>query len=632
MNIKRIFILIPSLLSILKIGNCQVEIPSNIVFFGDVNGITSDSIGNTYFSGSFESISSLNINYLGIFDKYDNANFKTIKINGAIKSCTPDDASGWFICGEFTNINNISKNHIAHINENGTLDTGWNANVNFKPTIIKKSKDRLIIAGEGLAILSKDGSQIKYLPVTKGEIQTIDFDNSNIYAGGNFENIDHTKISKLAKLKLSGELDKKWCFNINGNINVVTLYSKHLYIGGGIKSINNLNINSLARIKKNGKIDSKWKILISGEITDLKIRYDDIYIVGSFTHADKSLQIAKLNMKGEFEDFKDLEFGGTSKIRLENDHIYVLHKLMKERVMRLNYNGEIDSTWRFIFNNNINCLEFNKNYLLIGGDFSSVSPEENGYFVKLYPNLTIDNNWKAYERIQFFDLLASGNYIYSSTPFKGLVRQFLNGQNDDSFSSLDGLGFKIINEDSFIYCELTSSLVKANLYGKKIFSIPAYSFDLNNKNIFIFYRKSMYDSTSIIKLNKNGIVDSSWKYTIKEGIGKIKILNNYIYFTKVLNECEDITKLSRISLSGKYDIDWEKSIPENILTFFTNTFIYYYSNHSLQRFDKEGKPDPDFLIKTEEALNVIYQEKNLLFVGCNLPENNTILKVFKLNK
>ena len=52
------------------------------------------------------------------------------RVNGEIRACLPDGSGGWFIGGNFTQVASYTRNRIAHILSDYTVDAAWDPNAN----------------------------------------------------------------------------------------------------------------------------------------------------------------------------------------------------------------------------------------------------------------------------------------------------------------------------------------------------------------------------------------------------------------------------------------------------------------------------------------------------------------------
>jgi hypothetical protein len=52
------------------------------------------------------------------------------RVNLEVRAAAPDGSGEWYIGGDFTLVQGIERNRIAHILSDGTLDPSWNPNAN----------------------------------------------------------------------------------------------------------------------------------------------------------------------------------------------------------------------------------------------------------------------------------------------------------------------------------------------------------------------------------------------------------------------------------------------------------------------------------------------------------------------
>ena len=107
------------------------------------------------------------------------------RVNGRVEACIPDGSGGWIIGGRFSEVGKYTRNHIAHINSDATVDESWDPNANNTVYAIA------IIGGD-------------------------------IYVGGDFTSIGGQIRNRIAKLYISDDkADPSWNPNANGWINSI---------------------------------------------------------------------------------------------------------------------------------------------------------------------------------------------------------------------------------------------------------------------------------------------------------------------------------------------------------------------------------------------------------------------------
>lgn len=131
---------------------------------------TSITHGNTtYIGGGFGLVGQ----YTGYSVAYNAASGTPEKpypiVDNTVRAAVSDGSGGWFIGGDFTVVGRTTRNHIAHINVDGSLDTSWNPNADQAVYSLALSPDR-----------------------------------NYLYVGGDFANIGGAARSRIAKLSASG--------------------------------------------------------------------------------------------------------------------------------------------------------------------------------------------------------------------------------------------------------------------------------------------------------------------------------------------------------------------------------------------------------------------------------------------
>jgi hypothetical protein len=65
----------------------------------------------------------------------------------SVEVAIPDGNGGWYIGGNFTQVAGVTRNRIAHINPDGTLDMTWNPNANNGIRVLVLSGSDLYVGG-----------------------------------------------------------------------------------------------------------------------------------------------------------------------------------------------------------------------------------------------------------------------------------------------------------------------------------------------------------------------------------------------------------------------------------------------------------------------------------------------------
>ena len=94
-------------------------------------------------------------------------------INGTVRAVVPDGAGGWYIGGEFTEVQGQSRPYLAHLLADGRLDPTW-------------------------------------APAANGWVYALGFDGTTVYAGGTFTLIDGLPRNRLGSIDASSGTVTPW--------------------------------------------------------------------------------------------------------------------------------------------------------------------------------------------------------------------------------------------------------------------------------------------------------------------------------------------------------------------------------------------------------------------------------------
>ena len=253
-----------------------------------------------------------------------NINAITIQSNGKI-----------LIGGDFTTYNGISRARIARLNNDGSLDTSFDPGDGVDSSIYSmaiQSDEKILISGyfssydgtsrNGIARINSDGTlDTSFDPgdgidVSSSEIfSTIIQSNGKILIGGNFVSYDGTARIGIARLNSDGALDTSFDpgDGIDTNrfyITSVVLQSNgKILIGGNFTSYNGIGRVDIAKLNSDGSLDTSFNpgvsVGSSGCIYSMAIQGDGKILVGGWFSSYNSIShsnIARLNSDGSLDN------------------------------------------------------------------------------------------------------------------------------------------------------------------------------------------------------------------------------------------------------------------------------------------------------------------------------------------
>jgi uncharacterized delta-60 repeat protein len=330
--------------------------------------------------------------------------------------------------GNFTSFNGNERNHIARLNSDGTLDTGFNPGTGFN----------LVINGSAFI----------------GSVHSISLQSdSKIILGGEFTSFNGTDRNHIIRLNADGTLDAE--FNPGtGFSGFIAAYNSIVYstaiqndgkilVGGNFTSFNGIARNFIARLKSDGTLDSDFNpgTGFNNRVLTIAIQNDNKILVGgtftTYNETDRNYLI-RLNLDATVDT--DFNFGaiGFDKwvrtIAFQNDGKIVVggdfmsyNGIYKDRLVRLYSNGSLDEiftseTW---FNYPVLSVAIqNDGKMLIGGDFTAYEEIGRDYITRLVGGDLSTNNILQNKRKETIK-------IYPN-PTEGIITVALSDYNKNS--------------------------------------------------------------------------------------------------------------------------------------------------------------------------------------------------------
>lgn len=231
--------------------------------------------------------------------------FPKIK-DGVINVVVPDDKGGWYIGGTFSEINNVTRNRIAHIFDTGILDPIWNPDVvgdGIYSMYFDSAKGLLYIGGQFSSIKGQERKNVAALdlftgnptgwnPGTNGSVYAVVSDpfNSRVYAGGDFSSVGGQSRNRIVAIDALTGLVLGWNPDVGGNaasvraINV-TAASSTVYIGGKFDSVGGQARENIAGIDTSTGFVTIWNPGVNGHVFSLESNYAQklLYVGGQFS-------------------------------------------------------------------------------------------------------------------------------------------------------------------------------------------------------------------------------------------------------------------------------------------------------------------------------------------------------------
>lgn len=318
------------------------------------------------------------------------------------------------IGGDFGWVWRASRNRVARLNPDGSLDLTFNPGTGANSTVNQvavQPDGKILIAGHFttvngvgrsyLARFESNGSlDADFNPGINGQIEAMTLlPDGKILIGGNFLQVNGEARGHVARLNANGSLDLGFgpVAGISGGVNALVQQPDGKTLVGGSLSLSfgGLTYYYLIRLNANGTLETTFNphnpsigVNINSTVEDVVLQPDGkILIGGSFTSVAQQTRwrIARLNSNatldttfdpgsGANNTVQDVELQSDGRVLIAGDFTQ-FQGAAQVRVARLNANGSLDSTLDPQFGPNATVRVVKKDTIndaiFIGGDFTS---------------------------------------------------------------------------------------------------------------------------------------------------------------------------------------------------------------------------------------------------------------------
>lgn len=422
------------------------------------------------------------------------------------------------IGGSFNSINGVSKNNIARLNTDGTLDTTFNIGTGFDASInsiVVKTDGKIIIGGNFSSYNGLGQNRLIRLNTDGTKDTTFDIGTGFYFSGWNGNNaasISSLEIQSDGKIIVNGAFTQYRGVNENNTIRLNPDGTKDTTFNIG--SDLSLEINKIL-IQSNGKIllGGLWNLNSNSNI------YGGIIRLNSDGTRDTSFNSVG---NGLGESVNDLQIDGNGKIIVSGNFEYYNSTSVPKFLARLNSDGTRDTTFNLgtSFDDQTTTVSIlSDGKILVGGYFTIYNGYKQNGLIRLNNNGSVDSSfYKIWDKANFtndttspniFDIalqsdgkiLAGGAFSkFNDVDQKGLIRLNPDGTKDTTFNI--GTGFVSLAVGIYNTGEINKILIQPD--GKILVCGAFISFNgtaLPN---------SQLGSFNLVRLNVNGSLDTNF--------------------------------------------------------------------------------------------------------------------------
>ena len=259
---------------------------------GYVNAMATD--GNVmYIGGGFSRVGP-NTGCGVIFDAANDVPLPPfLRINSDVYASASDGSGGWYIGGYFNGVGGMERNWLAHILPDGSLDSGWNPDIDGHVYDIAVGGGNVYISGyfnnvggqprNYLAALdAATGAVTAWNPNPNSNVNELVFDGGTVYAGGYFTTIGGQSRNYLAALDAATGTATAWNPNPNSYIDALAASGGTVYAGGGFTNIGGQPRNYLAALDAATGTATAWDPSPNSNVYSLTVGGGIVYASGYF--------------------------------------------------------------------------------------------------------------------------------------------------------------------------------------------------------------------------------------------------------------------------------------------------------------------------------------------------------------
>ena len=190
------------------------------------------------------------------------------RVDGTVYTVAADGAGGWYVGGLFHRVAGVTRNNIAHIRADGTLDA-WDPDASSTVGRIVVSGSTLYVCGDfariggqariHLAALdAATGLATSWNPGAVGPVATLAVCGSTVYVGGSFTSVGGAARNCIAALDAMTGLATDWNPGGNYDVSAIVVDGTTIYVAGGFTQIGGEARPGLAALDAATGLATEW--------------------------------------------------------------------------------------------------------------------------------------------------------------------------------------------------------------------------------------------------------------------------------------------------------------------------------------------------------------------------------------
>jgi hypothetical protein len=428
---------------------------------GTINTFEIDSAHNVVYAAGKFSMVGPNIPNGAIIDTNGNTNLNPDPISKGVYYSFPTQDGGFIILGEFQNIGETERSHIAHIDSSGRVTEFLRENgLSNSPSHAHLKDSILYISGIGSmgkavpfnAVYEENEIEPDYFqPSANNTVHIIlPLPNGGRIVGGEFTAYGDSLRTGIVEINSSNEITA-WNPEINGAIHTMLLSNDTLFVGGDFTEIDGVYRRNLAAFSTNSGLLLNWSPEASSFVYDMELYGNNLIIAGYFDSINSLPRRALASVdrnSGVLNSWNPNPFWSINSICRKNNLLYVggdftsISGQSRNNLACFNLDNFSLTNWNHSTNNVVFSIDVNDNSLFIGGQFTSIDGQNRKYFGSINTNsnllTSLEYNFggivKTVKLVDDYLFISGVFYEVNSTYFSNIIRVNITSGLIDSWN------------------------------------------------------------------------------------------------------------------------------------------------------------------------------------------------------
>jgi hypothetical protein len=302
---------------------------------GKVFNVVSDGANRIYVGGQFDQVGPSQGGAVAVDATTGNALANVPRAAGNVYTSVADNNGGWYVGGDFNNVDNKFRRGVAHIKGDGTLDAPFTPRPNgtVYAIAVDYARNRVYIGGTFAAVQQEPHTRIAALDLTTGtpisswtasasaEVRSLVLspDGNTLYVGGKFTTLNGTTRNRIGALNPSTGALLSFNPGTNGDVYAIApdATGSTLYVGGSFTNLAGTTRNRIGAVTSSGTLVTTFNPSANAPVWSLALSGSTVYAGGSFATigGQSRPNVAALGTNGQATAFNPAPNGEVRSVR-----------------------------------------------------------------------------------------------------------------------------------------------------------------------------------------------------------------------------------------------------------------------------------------------------------------------------